>query len=785
MWNPRVFASVASVLLCFVSASQAQKFVYIYDPPGAESQTYAQSYPGRVKVLPPRSVSQHLQGPFQAPEEGVKIVTPDAIRIIDPPKYLREPNREQQYNSPQQFSENKNPFAYGSTFKGPSYLPLPKQTVKSEHVQTLQHSVPYRGYHGGQNPMQEIIRGQIGNLKDKQKIYFQTQDDEHPVRTKYRIKPVVEDEPIYGQSAFKHNKQNYRAGKDEFVVGNTFVVADNAGSPNPPSQVQPFAPYKLLASVRHQGNIRHQPREPLNPRIKERVRTQKAHTVLSEQGYDDRQFDQEDKRSYIAHIPKQRRKREAKEFVMAREVERMEELPIALSLVSDKGQKLVGQDLLKHIADLIQDSKHLIPQKPENGSSHGGELDSIVIPSKGFQELYEKSVKAQQPSLFEQGRPSNHQPQQPIYLNPNVPRAEKLQGFIESPYQRSKAINCDPGQDSQQNGKKKKVGQQIECLKEKYFGKEPLDDKFLREQGVATLKQTVSSGKNPSLLVYTDVMQTIESSRTAKSPRNEGSQFGLDQNPETAAYPEAALPIFDITKYFPQVYMIKPSGKVYGISFKKQAVPVELKPGAYQQKPDVYQQKPDVYQANNLAEFPKSQPAKFSSEVSHQAPESDDGQKYQEQIQHHVEDYAEPHYQQRIQQQKQPKPQKQPQRQYQPNLDHIRQQLLQAQHSQYQKPQKPQQYHQSNQEQVRQPQRVNHHHQYQVQHHIVQQHPVNQKSRRPELINYQSFGNKQVQYVQQHPVPGNQQGGGAIPVHVVKFNPEDAIRPPQHKQRYN
>lgn len=64
-----------------------------------------------------------------------------------------------------------------------------------------------------------------------------------------------------------------------------------------------FVPYKMLASVRHSEKYVHQPKDLVNPLLKERILEKGGHVVYTEQGYEDNQYDHgnEEKFANVKH----------------------------------------------------------------------------------------------------------------------------------------------------------------------------------------------------------------------------------------------------------------------------------------------------------------------------------------------------------------------------------------------------------------------------------------------------------------------------------------------------
>lgn len=458
-------------------------------------------------------------------------------------------------------------------------------------------------------------------------------------------------------------------GYDDSDEG-SYEDSEEKGSPVKPI----FTPNQMYAQVRKSESVAVQPRLAEDPRVKEKISLTKSHTLYSEQGYEDSEYDHGNDEKFAEHeeVPHRRHKRsyddEGQKLFgddIIGQIEEIKELPISLPLVKNN-RKLTGDELLKYLSEVIKNSSKYLPDEEDSVEDEKYNTESILLNPKDVQKIFQlpvsEATKASDADTSS-SRQNTQQSQIKAYNTVKYPYYDipadvlaKLSAFRyaenirnlplkqgSSPFYDTKSnYDCDEtepilnpspakGQRRRHDHEQKKrlgnLGDKISCLKAKYFGENPLDNPIFAEEYVAVpeynptiVMQTKHSPKNairtqifehptnPSITVYDDVVSNIRAAIIAEtvneglinnkisslsvptfdnqdSASNQTDQFiaiipKKRKNPsrgkqqqlryQPLQFESPQLPILDISKFIPKLYMIKPNGKVYSVKYNTQ-----------------------------------------------------------------------------------------------------------------------------------------------------------------------------------------------------------------------
>lgn len=260
----------------------------------------------------------------------------------------------------------------------------------------------------------------------------------------------------------------------------------------------PFVPTRIMSSVRGVETIVHKPRKHKKPTMRERLSESGGHVVYTEDGYEDTNYDHGKENKALAYKRKVRVRRS--------------------TVVANKD--LRGQELIDHLGDLIRnvsdylDSSEIIPDIDKKKYPLYNSTDSNIKDSPIEYSEYAKPVVDDDFSteLYES-------------------KTKNCSEDVEEEVDLSSAHN-------ETDATKKRLGNlgdKLECLKEKLFGEDPLDNPLFKEENItepqsdkvqslveAESVQTIST-------VYNDIMDNIK-----HHSRNENqrvfSDFGISDN---------------------------------------------------------------------------------------------------------------------------------------------------------------------------------------------------------------------------------------------------------------
>lgn len=354
-----------------------------------------------------------------------------------------------------------------------------------------------------------------------------------------------------------------------------------------------FIPFRMYAQVRHIESESYEKPPKNDPKLKKEVTHFKRHMYFSEDGFKHKEDEEGAYQNKGEFHEKYRKRRRKREILTDREIENrtIELLPMALALVKKSEiPNLTGEKLLSYLDELIRNSSVYIPEDTY-------EFDTIKsnAPIKIISKTYPKVDSKKYPYY---GLPSD------VLSEMSALRyAESLKNLPQtkrSIYEQKKSKPCDPididpeklPQPSDKfKSKLPDLGEKLDCLKTKHFGKDPLDNPLFKEEYVAaaipipwkiyTSNNLLEHQKNPLITVYDDVISNIragilEEAKIRKKAIEEDAKksssehvpavsgnttiasFNLSKDAnELMKYHQkikaTKLPIFDVTTYYPKV----------------------------------------------------------------------------------------------------------------------------------------------------------------------------------------------------------------------------------------
>ncbi|XP_058123447.1 uncharacterized protein LOC131294585 [Anopheles ziemanni] len=202
-------------------------------------------------------------------------------------------------------------------------------------------------------------------------------------------------------------------------------------------------------------------------------------------------------------------------------------------------RELQGEELLRFLDEAIQNTTQYLPEP----ALEGGEVISIVSPPRNVVKF-----------------PYYNRPASEIDVDSALRYAENLTTFSGGLYgSKAGGVECNEvdveledepepiAEGGSDNGfrpikRLKGLGDKIDCLKAKHFGREPLDNPLFREEFVGSPRKAGSSvvtlpqQPNPAVAVYNDVIRHIKK-HLASQQRNKNSKSDTDQDTVMIAVP--------------------------------------------------------------------------------------------------------------------------------------------------------------------------------------------------------------------------------------------------------
>lgn len=326
------------------------------------------------------------------------------------------------------------------------------------------------------------------------------------------------------------------------------------------TQITHAFPINYYSQIRNQAFTKHTP-APLNDlRVQEKINTKKTNIVYSEQGYNDKSYDNgkftklyEVRQRYRRDLRQPTEVDDNEEYVA--EIEALP-IPLALEKVTNSSD-LDGEGLLTYIQEVIKNSSKYLPDEdPEREDNHftsfllnpteikklfalGKTSDSlpeateITSPTQSHTPLHTIPVSALR---YAENPVTFPHPSQSYYKSKNANLCDETDPNLdpEGEANENEASNLNSKRRSGKNRRRLKyLDKKIECLKSRLFGKDPLDNLLFKEESVRALSSDISfngeTGKinpkllrsldrsaNPSINVYDDVISNIRSAIDAE-----------------------------------------------------------------------------------------------------------------------------------------------------------------------------------------------------------------------------------------------------------------------------
>ena len=254
-----------------------------------------------------------------------------------------------------------------------------------------------------------------------------------------------------------------------------------------------FVPTRIMSSVRGFKKIVHKPRKIHKPTMRERLHESGGHVVYTEDGYEDKVYDHGAEDKSLEYLSRSRRSTNFKEL---------------------KGQELIDHldGLIKNVSDYLNSSE-IIPDTHSSKYPLYNTSDDSIDDSPIKYSEYAKPVVDEDYSseLYES----------------KTDECEEINEQIDL----SNAHNDTSGPKKRLGN----LGNKIDCLKQKLFGKQPLDNPLFKEQKIsqpkpdkifANIMQEADSIQAISEIVHSDVMDNIKFNENQRI----FSDYGVNDN---------------------------------------------------------------------------------------------------------------------------------------------------------------------------------------------------------------------------------------------------------------
>lgn len=258
-----------------------------------------------------------------------------------------------------------------------------------------------------------------------------------------------------------------------------------------------FVPTRYLASVRGIEKTvykkKHRmPTKSKKPRVKERLYESGGHVVYTEDGYEDKQYDHGSEKKYLDYHHRTRR----------------DTLSEVSGEMLPEASELKGQELIDHLSGLIKNASETL-------TSVDGELKK-----RGRYPYYKsnKTVVKESPLRYAEHEEPFRANGSNSYYATKTKLCDELDDDVNV-----RTDESDPAIPTKRlNG----LGGKIDCVKEKLFGRNPLDNPIFREDVVSEPNAEAVFGPDSS--VYTDVMQNIGYHKNQRVFSNYGTSDHFD-----------------------------------------------------------------------------------------------------------------------------------------------------------------------------------------------------------------------------------------------------------------
>lgn len=418
--------------------------------------------------------------------------------------------------------------------------------------------------------------GEIDYFKEREKQLVEEQKPEHNQFSPASSQSSSDE----SSSSTNDNNKPYKVQEeddddyddDESVANNSDDYSD-ANQEESQNKEKNFVPFKLYAQVRHVESESHE--KVGKPKMKEKITLAKKNIYYKEEGYDDEEHDRSS-----AEL-KYKRKETKKEKKRSKRSVEMSDLPMALAYIKKSElPNLTGEKLLRHIDELIKNSSIFLPDDDDEAPK-----PIKIVPARQSR-IASKNQKFPYYNLSDNilSQMSAHRYSENFHAYPRQKESLYTSKNIKQCQEIDDEVDFEPSSDEESPPPRrlKKLGSKIECLKQKYFGKDPFDNPLFKEDEYVTAAiplpfnhtNVISRQANPLINVYDDVIRTIRAENYAEETKKnqeiayDSVKLASENVPVRASALPARipnyssvsgvsqLPIFDINKYLPK---FKPS----------------------------------------------------------------------------------------------------------------------------------------------------------------------------------------------------------------------------------
>lgn len=398
--------------------------------------------------------------------------------------------------------------------------------------------------------------------------YFQEREKEivkEQQRNRSSDESNSEDNDQREQHPYKVHEDNDDDISDDESETSNEDYDDNA---NDESRHRDFVPFKLYAQVRHIEADHIQPSE--KPHVKEKVSLAKKNIYYKEEGYDDRMHDNGSEELKYKFNSKKHGKKRSKRSV--------DDLPLALALFKKSElPNLTGEKLLRHLDELIKNSSVYLPEDEDTKRPV-----RILAPRQSvsgrsqkfpFYNLSDNILSQMSAHRYSENFHKYPKHKESLYSSKNIKDCQDIDDEVDLDPESDETPKHPPPR------RLKNLGGKIECLKLKYFGKDPFENPLFKEDEyvAATIPlplnhtNVIARQANPLINVYDDVIRTIRAENFAEEKKKKSQEVVNDsvklasENipirattslPRLPNYNSVAgvsqLPIFDINKFLPK-----------------------------------------------------------------------------------------------------------------------------------------------------------------------------------------------------------------------------------------
>lgn len=489
-------------------------------------------------------------------------------------------------------------FNYETSFAGKTYLPI-KSKVSNDKKVTRKSNSAYK--------IDEIKNGKsiIDELSKLDKYRLKSSEDKSDSSSSSESE---------GSSSSSEEDGTSSSSEEDSSEENGATRGEDSDEDEKDA---PELTTNFYSQVRYQAVNKNQP-SPLNDvHVNEKIKTKKTGIVYSEQGYNDKSFDQgRFSKLYEVH---QRYRRDASNPTQEASWDNIEVLPIPLAL--EKVNSIAsGEELLKYLQDLIYNSSQYLSDDDDDDEQNNLNTFTSLLNSTEIKNLI--AIPEPLPETPELQSLTEKYPFQQILTNTALRYAENPMSFPRSGktyYSLKRKRKCEniswnlnrevPLNNNKSVDTKRfnSLGEKIDCLKKRHFDEDPFDNPLFNEEFVSQSTDFHDKGNtkninskilgaldhasNPSVNVYHDVRNNIRlaiiadqanvkdrnqieilklKSKVVDSESSDSTNVKhLVEKPNTKTKPTAKDGIFDISKFIPRSYYDQKNGILYAVRHKK------------------------------------------------------------------------------------------------------------------------------------------------------------------------------------------------------------------------